>query len=93
MIYLDNYQLPPIPKLRNLITQTPFIIMAGDPFLSDPSKKRKRLNKLTSKTKRSKSSTQPQPQHLHPHHQDDDISSGSDSENGHANGTNENDHG
>ena len=69
--------------------------MAGDPFLSDPSKKRKRLNKLTSKTKRSKSSTPtPTPTPTpNTNHQDDDISSGSDSENGHANGTNENDHG
>lgn len=55
--------------------------MAGDPFLSDPSKKRKRLNKLTSKTKRTKSSTSTPTPTPTANLQDDEISSGSDSEN------------
>ncbi|KAI3403826.2 RRP9 [Candida oxycetoniae] len=51
--------------------------MAGDPFLSDPTKKRKRLSKLTStssKNKRSRSST-PQPMS---NREDEEISSASD---------------
>lgn len=49
--------------------------MAGDPFLSDPSKKRKRANRLTSLAKKLKTPT-PSPA---PH--DSEISSGSDLEN------------
>ncbi|RCK58822.1 Ribosomal RNA-processing protein 9 [Candida viswanathii] len=55
--------------------------MAGDPFLSDPSKKRKRLNRLTSTSKKSRSSTPtPAPRRAAVADNDDDISSGSDSE-------------
>ncbi|KAG5416795.1 RRP9 [Candida metapsilosis] len=53
--------------------------MAGDPFLSDPSKKRKRSGKVTSttRTKKSRSSTpQPQASQL-----DEEISSASDTDN------------
>lgn len=59
------------------------LTMAGDPFLSDPSKKRKRLNKLTStSTKRNKSTTQtPTPSTA----RDEEISSDSDSEDENAN--------
>lgn len=46
--------------------------MAGDPFLSDPSKKRKRNNRLTSVTKRLKTPTPSPAAH------DSDITSGSD---------------
>lgn len=47
--------------------------MAGDPFLSDPSKKRKRANRVSSVAKKTKTPT-PQPH-------DSEISSGSDLEN------------
>lgn len=57
-------------------TNKQYRIMAGDPFLSDPSKKRKRLNRLTSTSKKSRSST-PTPAR---ESRDDEISSGSDSE-------------
>lgn len=55
--------------------------MAGDPFLSDPSKKRKRLNKVTSTTRTKKSkSTTPQPSTTTSQY-DEEISSASDTEN------------
>ncbi|KAI5948753.1 RRP9 [Candida theae] len=55
--------------------------MAGDPFLSDPSKKRKRSNKVTSTTRAKKSqSSTPQPSST-TSHIDEEISSASDTDN------------